>query len=180
MERLPLTSEVFHKICELIQLDTVNSVSCEFTSPFLWRVLVEEQVCRAKQQGLPPQVAFTLSGPDCGLPEEIDAEAWGGEIHIPWEGICGGDLFVLPQWRIFKPEAAQEGGSLRRANFGKQCHDMLSDRDFGELATASRLVIGEWILYASKLPYQHNDPIGCREAYRHHKFTHWGNFTLPE
>jgi hypothetical protein len=113
---------------------------------------------------LKSQRAFKLSGPDSGLPTEVDAEAWGGEIHIPSEGICAGDLFIMPNWRAFWPSGAQEDGSLTRA-VGKRCHFLLTANDYAELLAAHRTVMGNWMLYESKRPYEPSNPLepsGCR------------------
>jgi hypothetical protein len=165
---IPLQSELpgdlFQTIANLIKLDTVQSVSCPFTDFALWRLLVTEQVQRAQRLGIAPQKAFTLCGPDSGL-RHVSAVDWGGSVHIPYEGVCEGDLFIRPEWRVFRPERAQHGGSLAGALRMAQCQYVLTSKDYGELQTAKRTVIGEWVLYESNLPYVPSNPLRLRESY---------------
>jgi hypothetical protein len=147
---------VFEKIRELIKREDVCSVSCPFEGLEIWRVLVDEQLRRSLISGLPPQEAFFLCGPDSCLDSEKIAE-WGGYVHIPYEGACGADLFVLPGWHVFKADDVRDGGVLRSA-VNKYCHRILLRRDHGELACATREVIGDWTLYTSKAPYEDCNP----------------------
>ncbi|MCC4118533.1 hypothetical protein LLG90_24545 [Aromatoleum toluclasticum] len=153
-----LPSEVFDLIRELISRTDVQSVSCCLDDEALWRMLVEEQVRRARRLQVPPQNAFTLSGPDSGL-LEFDPEEFGGAIHIPYEGVCDGDLYFPPKWRKFRPEHAGPEGRLSWA-FSKKCHFVLTPQDRGELGCATRMVVGNWVLYQSLLPYTPCDPLG--------------------
>lgn len=148
-----LPKDLFQLIGKLIKQDDVQSVSCPFDDFALWRELVAEQVRRAHKLGVPPQQALTLNGPDSGLSHVI-AEDWGGEIHIPYEGVCEADLFILPKWfNLFPDRAMGSNGSLSKAVGGRMCHYVLSDRDYGELDAATRETCGGWHLYRSKLPY---------------------------
>lgn len=149
-----LPGPLFELILDLIRRDDVQSVSCPLEDYALWRALVGEQVRRARLTGQHPQLAFGLRGPDSGLPE-VDAEAWGGGIHIPYEGACDGDLFILPKWHRFFQEDAGSDGSLRRAT-RKCCHYVLMQADFGELACATRTVVGNtgWVFYQSNDPHR--------------------------
>ena len=88
-----LNKPPFDLICELIKSEKVQSISCPFQDYALWRILVEEQVRRAEITGLPPQQALCLSGPDSGIPY-VEVTNWGGEVHIPCEGVVAGDLFI--------------------------------------------------------------------------------------
>jgi hypothetical protein len=96
----PTPAVIFDVIVELIGRDDVRSVSCPFDDPAIWRALVARQVERARATGLPLQEAFALCGPDSGL-NQVPFRDWGGKIHIPYEGACGGDLFILPSWHRF-------------------------------------------------------------------------------
>lgn len=147
---------VFEAIVDLIRRDDVHSVSCPFAAYALWRLLVEEQVRRAEATGRPSQEAFCLCGPDSGLPG-IEVEDWGGEVHIPYEGACGADLLILPSWHRFFADKVRDGGKLRYA-VGKLCHHVLVRGDHGELASATRKVVGDWTLYTSTAPYEDCNP----------------------
>lgn len=155
-----LPKDLFQLIGKLIKRDDVQSVSCPFDDFALWRELVAEQVRRARKLSVPPQQALTLNGPDCGLPDVIAGD-WGGEIHIPYEGVCEADLFILPKWfNLFPDRAMGSNGSLSKAAGGRMCHYVLSDRDYGELDAATRETYGGWHLYRSKLPYTPKNILG--------------------
>lgn len=145
------------KILELISRDDVRSVSCPFANPDIWRALVAEQIRRVTGTRCDPQDAFTLSGPDGGL-DDVPIQDWGGTVHIPYEGMCAGDLVVLPTWRNVFPERAEKTGRLSTA-IGVCCHYVLTPRDFGEWSFATRSEVGDWVLYTSKLPYAPCDPL---------------------
>lgn len=166
--RVSLPKPVFDKIAELIQCDDVRSVSCPYDDHEVWRALVAEQVRRAKHSGLGPQEAFTLCGPDGGL-WDTPIEAWGGCVHIPYEGTCGGDLFVLPAYRRFSAENSEKTGRLSSALGGLCCHYLLTPRDFGELSCATRSSVGDWVLYQSKAPYAPCDPLDRKRARERNK-----------
>lgn len=153
-----LPDPLFATIARLIKQEDINSVSFPFNDYPLWRLLVEEQIRRVEKNGRTAKEVFYLSGPDgCQMnltgadmrryPNE--PEDWGGEVHIPYEGAVGGDLFIKPDWHNFRKDYADEDGSLSDALFGKQCRYMLSQQDFGELGCASRKVVGDWVLYSS-------------------------------
>lgn len=147
---------VIDMVLELIQRDDAHSVSCPFDDFALWRKLIETQVRLARATGRPLQQAFCLCGPDSGLPN-IPVDDWGGEVNIPYEGACGADLFILPSWHRFFPEKVRDGGKLRWA-VSKPCHHVLLRGDYGELACATRQVIGDWTLYTSTAPYEDCNP----------------------
>lgn len=154
-----LPQDLFQLVEELVTREEVQSVSCPFDDFALWRVLVTEQVRRSGKLGMPPQQAFTLSGPDSGL-RHVAAKDWGGEIHIPYEGACGGDLLILPEWRNFFPEAAMGSKGRLSSAAREPCHYVLTTRDYGELDAATRETCGEWFLYRSRLPYSPSNPLG--------------------
>lgn len=154
-DRLP--EQVVGKVLELIQRDDIRSVSCPFNDYELWRGLVAEQVRRSKSSGLPPQEAFTLCGADGGM-SDMPFDEWGGRVHLPYEGMCGGDLVLLPLWRKFFAEDAEESGRLSTA-LRLCCYHLLTPRDFGELSFATRTQVGDWVLYQSKVPYVPCDPL---------------------
>lgn len=146
-EELP--SSVIDLIAELIKRDTVQSVSFPFNNTKAWRILVEEQLRRAKATGLPNQQAFTLSGPDGGI--ACDPTVWGGTVHIPYEGCCMGDLFVVPSWRNLLRET-------NTATLSNSYHYLLVQRELGELDCSIRHDIGDgWFLYESTRPYVRHD-----------------------
>src|SRR5690606_9403949 len=67
-------------------------------------------------------------------------EKVGGDIHIPWEGVCGADLFVYPAWRkIFPEEWDKDGAELGWATANKPCIHLLIEQDLGEPACATRI-----------------------------------------
>lgn len=159
-EKLP--DSVISLIGELIKRDNVHSVSCSFNNSQAWRLLVEEQVRRGSLTGIPLQKAFTLCGPDGGF--SFDPVDWGGDVHIPYEGACMGDLFVLPEWRnLFIEKANKKGERATLGDYatywadpqvGHSCHYLLLQRDMGELSCAHRKIVGDgWFLYESNLPY---------------------------
>lgn len=151
---------------ELLTRPTVHSVSCPLTNLDLWRCLAEEQIQRAERTGRSRQAAFTLSGPDSGLVAPY--EDWGADVNIPYEGACGADLFIKPDWRRTFPEVDARGGSLSDIVFGGEsvpeigyvCHYLLTQDDLGPLRCASRREVGDgWVLYESNRPYIRN-PLG--------------------
>lgn len=157
-----LPDSVIELIGELIKRDNVQSVSCPFNNSKAWRLLVEEQVRRAKLTGLPLQKALTLSGTDGGF--SFNPADWGGNVHIPYEGACMGDLFVLPEWRnLFIEQANSKGERATLSDYatywadpehGYACHYLLLNRDMGELSCAHRKIVGDgWFLYESNRPY---------------------------
>lgn len=168
-EELP--DSVIKVIGDLIKRDNVQSVSCPFNNRKVWRLLVDEQLRRADLTGLPKQKAFTLSGPDGGF--SFNPTEWGGVVHIPYEGACMGDLFVVPKWRNLFPENGVEKGDDATlgdyANHyadpenGYSCHYLLVQRDLGELNCANRQIAGDrWILYESNKPYVKVNMSGMR------------------
>ena len=179
-EELP--ESVITLIGELIKRDNVQSVSFPFNNTKVWRLLVDEQLRRARATGLANQLALTLSGPDGGL--ACDPTAWGGVVHIPYEGCCSGDLFVVPGWRNLYPDWKDQfprsgdgrGDKATLGDYshymadpktGDSCHYLLLKRDIGELRCAVRSEIGDgWFLYESNRPYIKTDVasgLGYRE-----------------
>lgn len=150
-EETSLPPDLYRLICELISRDDVQSVSCPFDDYALWRALVTEQIQRSIRTGQTPKEAFELSGPDSGLPL-IPYLEWGGDVHIPYEGMCDGDLLIPPDWR--KLDASRGMGPEGRLSrvLGKNCHYLLTDRDLGEMDCADRASVGAWFLYRSKIP----------------------------
>lgn len=160
-DRLP--HKVVDKVLELIHRDDVRSVSCPFNDPALWCGLVAEQVRRSMLTALPLQEAFTLCGPDGGM-SDIPFVEWGGRVHLPYEGMCGGDLVLLPLWRKFFAEDAEETGRLSTAA-RLCCNYLLSPRDYGAVGFATRVTVGSWVLYESKTPYVPCDPLDQRKRF---------------
>jgi hypothetical protein len=139
-------------LSDVIRRDNVSSVSCPLTDPDLWKILITEQRRRADLTGLPLQQAFGLSGPDGGL-DEIPISEWGGQVHIPFEGACEADLLIQSPWHSFLVDKVRDGGKLRWA-VRRQCHYILASQDHGELACATRTMVGERVLYESTGPYE--------------------------
>ena len=152
-----LPDAVVKKIRELILRQDVRSVSCPYDDPELWLLLIAEQVRRSKETGAAPQQAFTLCGPDGGL-WDTPVAALGGDVHIPYEGVCGGDLFIRPTCRKFRIPQGTATGQLSTAAGSPGCYYVLSPEDFGVLTFASRTVVGSWVLYQSNAPYVSCDP----------------------
>ncbi|MBI3149157.1 MAG: hypothetical protein HYZ17_11670 [Betaproteobacteria bacterium] len=159
--RVRLPKGVVRKVLELIRRPDVQSVSCPYDDPALWRELVAEQVKRASLSGQHVQDAFTLYGPDGGL-WDTPIEAWGGYVHIPFEGLCHGDLLLRPKWLRFSVENGTRTGKLSVAASVLCCHYVLSPEDFGEVSFATRERVGDWVLYTSNKPYKpcRQDPRG--------------------
>lgn len=163
-EQVELPRAIFELIDELISGDKVQSVACPFDGFWIWRRLFEEQLKRSSKTNAKPQQAFSLS---CADSTQVLApySAWGAELHRPYEGYCGADLFIKPKWRNTFPDADRDGGSLADIVFyGGEiipsvylCHYLLTDNDLGELKCATRRDIGDgWVLYENKQPYRPN------------------------
>ena len=165
----PLTPELRQIILTLAKQPDIHSVSCPFNDYNLWLGLLQEQARRSQATGLQREEAFYLCGPDSGIPGmekyDSDADAWvfdppptGGDIHIPYEGVTGADLFIIPAWRLIKPGAGHEPEKLSHA-VGKPCNYALSHRDLGIFDSATRsMVAAGWYLYRSNRPYEDCNP----------------------
>jgi hypothetical protein len=180
MNQSVLPDELRELILSMARRKDVHSVSCQFRDARLWEGLLGEQVKRAQETGKAPRNAFFLCGPDSGIPgiaerhhglEDLPSEQWFngdtleeklvGDIHIPYEGVCGADFFVYPAWRkIFVEAWEKEGAELDRATAGKRCNHLLIEQDLGEPACATRIgpIAGGWWLYSSKAPYKDCNP----------------------
>jgi NAD-dependent SIR2 family protein deacetylase len=153
-------TELFNLIMAFARRPEISSVSIPHTDFKLWRALVAEQVKRAKVADPDSAKVFELNGPDGGIPyvnagyERLDLE-WGGDVHVPYEGACGSDLFVQPNWFQINVEKAQETRNFNEAVFGiwgdigvKQCKYLMTHRlDLGELPSATRITYGDWAIY---------------------------------
>lgn len=175
-----LPDELRDLILAMARREDVHSVSCQFRDAQLWEGLLQEQVRRARLSGKPPRDAFFLCGPDGGIPgiakmhpglEDLPEDEWftgdtleeklGGRIHIPYEGVCGADLFVYPSWRAIYPEHwTEDGAELDWATAMKPCNHLLIERDLGEPSCATRTgpIAGTWWLYSSNAPYKPCSP----------------------
>jgi hypothetical protein len=147
----PLPPAVVDCMRTMTRRADVQSVSFPFQDEQVWRMLVAEQVERARRAGIHLQHAFGLSGPDSGLP--FDTATWGGYVHKPYEGMCEGDLIVLPAWRRYDLHEAMGDGSLTQAMFGKQCHHVLMKGTHPEVDSAERVLVEGWTLFTSRRPY---------------------------
>lgn len=181
LDESDLPSELRDLILTMARRPDVHSVSCQFWDERLWKGLLEEQVKRARESGKPPREAFFLCGPDSGIPgiaklhhglEDLPPEEWfdgstveekmDGDIHIPYEGVCGADLLVYPAWRSIHPKAwTKDGADLDWATSGKACNHLLIEQDLGEASCATRIgpIAGTWWLYSSKAPYRSCSPV---------------------
>lgn len=178
--RPELPDELRDVILAMARRPDVHSVSCQFRDAKLWEGLLGEQVKRARKTEKPPRDAFFLCGPDGGIHgiakhhaglEDMPPEEWfdgstmeeklGGDIHIPYEGVCGADLYVYPSWRKIYPEAwEKEGAELDWATAMKPCNHLLIQKDLGEPTCATRTgpIAGSWWLYSSNAPYKDCNP----------------------
>lgn len=150
-------------ILSLAAQDNVQSVSVPFQDYALWRGLVNVQRQRLNGSGCAPQDAFRLNGPDSGITwvnsfwYRADLH-WGGEVHIPYEGCCGGDVFVFPRGFGLDSKYAKIAPTLSAAVFGpnywayeKFCMYFLTKAvGLGEIESAHRKVFGDWVLYTAK------------------------------
>ena len=175
MSVVDISKEMRDLILKMAAREDIHSLSCQFRDTELWVGLLDEQVKRAKQQNKAPKEAFFLSGPDSGIPivakqyssiSDMDEkpvfdgssleEKMGGEIHIPYEGVCGADFLVYPTWRKFYPEQwARENAQLDWATSRKNCNHLLIQGDFGVPSCATRIgPIDNWWLYSSTAHYK--------------------------
>lgn len=168
IDSTPTTTEavpaaVFELIIRLVKQPDVRSVSCPFQDFALWRELIAEQVRRSIALGVAPQEALRLNGPDSGIPFVCAGDyrpdlAWGGEVHIPYEGACDGDLFIQPKWFGFTFEETRADPPLRHPTDGnyirvgsKLCKYLLTPwQTLGDIAAAERTAVGGWILYSTR------------------------------
>lgn len=180
MSHSDLPEELRDFILTLAQRDDIHSVSVQFQDATLWEGLLREQVKRAERTGKPPRDAFFLCGPDSGIDgiaklwpgmEDEPEDQWftgrtleeqlGGNIHIPYEGVCGADLFVYPEWRKIHPERwHDDNADVDSATAMKPCNHLLIEKDLGEPACATRVgpIATTWWLYSSKAPYKDCGP----------------------
>jgi len=143
-----LPSGVLEVIRSLAARDEVKSVYYPFEDLPAWRMLVLEQVRRTARLGLPPREAFDLVGPDGGL--GFDPRDWGGEVHIPYEGLCIRDVLVEPNWFYMALEESKPGEPLTTKWKEGSCIYLLTRKDRGEIAAARRTVLSDgWLMYAA-------------------------------
>jgi len=162
MDLMQLNDRGLNTLKTIVARPDVTSVACPFQDPEVWTLLIDEQTRRAATTGLPPQVAFSLCGPEHGLDDVTSA---GGDIHTPLEGIAGGDLFFQPSWRSFDAVAANEHNSLRAGNFSMHCHFLVTHSDYGPLGRSKPQVFGNFFLYEPVAPFRPSDPLGIRAFY---------------
>lgn len=178
-----VTSALRQAILTLAARTDVHSISCALVDFGLWRGLFKEQVARSGTLGLPPQEALCLMGPDSGIPgitgtfcglEEDDGDLppvlpdeqgnwapdrWGGEVHIPYEGVCGGDLVIPPRWLGLPRAVPSKPDSHFEWAPYKRCNLLLLDRDRGALPYAIRSEpVGGWWLYETTFPFRDCNP----------------------
>lgn len=174
-----LTDELRQVILELAQQPDIHSISCPFNDFSLWEGLLKEQVKRSIATGRPPQEALCLCGPDSGITGMSKDYSWdedgcpaipdpvtgkfapdffGGEVHIPYEGVSGGDLFIYPEWRNLYPEASIRLQKLSAVTHNKPCNYLLTNRNLGEFEFATRRLVAGCFLYKSKDPYMNCNP----------------------
>jgi len=156
-----ITDELMQKVRQIISLEAVESVSCPFDDIDFWRMLVDEQKKRASISGKGFQQAFTLCGPDSDF-HSFDPTELGGNVHIPCEGACRCDLFIIPHWRMDTLVALRTSGE-HDAPLLRECRYLLVQRDFGPISQSLRTVIGSWVLYESLNVNNRCDPLALRE-----------------
>lgn len=176
----PITDALRQAILELARKPGIRSISCPFDDFALWKGLLQEQVRRSKAMNLSPQEALRLAGPDSGVPgialgspitDDDDfpsgagltttapsLELWGGELHIPFEGASGGDLFILPEWHNAFPERLSRPGARLHWMVMKPCNYLLTNRDLGEHECATRTLVADCFLYTSNAPHVDFNP----------------------
>lgn len=148
-----MPAEILELVGTLIKQEDVNSVYHYLEDYTFWRMVVAEQVRRAKKLNLPPQQAFYLHGRDSGIDTIGDwAKSWGGEVFHPYEGGVILDLFIMPSWFNFFPPK-KDPNCFRFGYYKVPAQYVLSHRDFGEVEGATRTLYGSWVLYKSKFPY---------------------------
>ena len=93
-EELSIDDNILSFLQDLITRESeVKSVSTNIQNERIWKILVEEQLSRSSRLGVSPQCAFRLNGPDT-VGFDACIVAWGGRVHIPWEGFAAGDLII--------------------------------------------------------------------------------------
>lgn len=155
---MKLTDKLRLAILELAAREDVRSISCPYDDAELWHGLVREQLKRSQLPSVQLQRTYCLCGPDSGL-HDLPIAEWGGQVHIPFEGMCDGDLVILPPWRKFDVTRLTGNGVLNHA-IGKCCNHVMVSVDYGELANVTRRQIGEKFLYSSNRP-----PADCNPFY---------------
>nr|MBA3755290.1 hypothetical protein [Nitrosomonas sp.] len=86
---------------------------------------------RANKHHKNPQEAFKLTGPENGIPF-ILAKDCGGKIHIPYEGVYKGDIFIRDSWMKFRFEAMKYF-----------CQFLLTQEEYGEQECAYRTIVDD-------------------------------------
>lgn len=177
------TQKLRQAILILAACPDVHCVSCALTDFALWQGLFREQVARAQAHGGPPQEAFALMGPEGGIPgitpvvgglEEPDdslppvepdpqgnfaPDRWGGDVHIPYEGVCSGDLLIAPQWMQLYPRALLKPDATFHSMSYKKFNLLLLARDLGQLPHSVRTELDQgWWLYESTSPFLDCNP----------------------
>lgn len=176
----PISETLKQAILGLAAQPDIHSISCPITDFDLWIGLLTEQVKRSRIAGKSPQEALCLLGPDSGVPgitnrwiEDCETplppipdpisgrvlfNLGGGEIHTPYEGACGADLFIVPVWHGFsRSQLALPNARLYWAVM-KPCNYVLIRYDVGEFECATRTRIENWFLYKSEAPYMDCNP----------------------
>lgn len=177
-----ITPELREAILDLAARPDIRSISCALEDFQLWQGLLKEQVSRSERLGVPPQEALCLAGPDSGIPgvtpvrcgwEDDDdspqvlpdqqgnlaPNCWGGEVHIPYEGVCSGDLLIPPKWLALYPQALSKPDARFQWISTKRCNVLLLNRDLGERPHAERSELASgWWLYQSISPFQDCNP----------------------
>lgn len=173
----PLTEPLKQAILELAGRAEIRSISCPFDDFELWRGLLTEQVRRSRELGLSPQKALSLIGPDSGIPGVDNGvlpfgpdpatgnyapDRWGGEVHTPFEGTMGADLFILPKWHRVFPDSLSRPDAKLHWLVGKPCNFLLTNRDLGQFGCATRTEIAGCFLYTSTGPHTPCDPFAYK------------------
>lgn len=143
-EQLP--KSLFAYLQTLIETEEIRSLSGQVGDYYFWRMLIETQLARAENSGLPPRQAFGLGSADCGVPW-LSPKFLGADVHVPYEGVCGGDIFFMPDWFRFDAESAAAAGRLTAGTWDKHCRYLITQRDLGELPFARHHQFSDWHVY---------------------------------
>lgn len=164
-------------VWDLARRPDVRSISCALRDFELWEGLLKLQVARGTAAQVAPQEALRLMGPDSGIPGitavycgledgdevpivypdaqgRIASDLWGGEIHIPYEGACSGDVYIPPKGFIADPRIIFDPESKHHFMLRKRSNFVFSPVDYRECVHAIRTQpVPGWWLYENRRPY---------------------------
>lgn len=142
-----ITNNLVGKIEEIAQRDDVSSFSCPYDNRQIWLTVIQEQTKRKIRLDCDPQSAFSLYGPDSGICS-LSPDTIKGRIHVPYEGICKADIFIVPRWRelgVF----FDKKNNLNRISLLKHCRFVICEVEVPDVQCANKERIDNWIFYES-------------------------------